>query len=86
MNRKYYCLMATERVYIITEEKEPPPQRVFSNLKKLIESFSKSEYDIPTYSALQSRLYRARKRTGKSIIRLKKKDGTFLMIELKDVE
>ena len=33
----YYCSMGTERIYIISEEKEPPPQRVFSNLQKLVE-------------------------------------------------
>ena len=77
--------MATERVYIITKHEEPPPQEVFSNLEKLVDSL-KDEYDIPSYDALRQRLYRARKRTGKGILRLKAKDGTFLVIEIKGVQ
>ena len=77
--------MGTERVYIISEQKDPTPSRVFSNLQKIVESLG-DEYELPSYAALQSRLYRARKRTGKGVVRIKKKDGTFLLIEVKDVE
>ena len=77
--------MATERVYIITKEQEPPPQEVFSNLQKLVEQFG-DEYDLPPYNTLRQRLYRTRKRTGKGVLRLKGKDGSFLMIEVKEVQ
>jgi len=77
--------MSRERVYIISEEKDPPPSRVFSNLQKIVE-FLGDEYELPSYAALQSRLYRSRKRTGKGVLRIKKNDGTFVVIEVKEVE
>lgn len=75
--------MAERRIYIITEGQELPPQRTFSNLKKLVEE---SEYDLPSLEALHKRIQRARKRTGKSIIRLKDDQGNPLIIEVKDLE
>lgn len=77
--------MATERVYTIIKQKEAPPMRVFSNLQKLVEELSK-EHELPSYTAIQKRLYRARKRTGKAAIRIKNEDGSFLLIEVKDLE
>ena len=58
---------------------------MFTNLQKLVEELGE-EFGLPSYAALQQRIYRARKRTGKGVIRLKGKDGTLLTVEVRDLE
>jgi len=77
--------MATKRVYIITESKDIPPQKFFSNLTKLTDEAS-DEYDLPSYDALYKRLARARDRTGRAMIRMKDKNGKTITIEVRDLE
>ena len=77
--------MATKRVYIITESKEIPPQKYYSNLSKLSEE-APEEYDLPSYDALYKRLKRAKERTGKALIRLKDNAGKAITIEVRDLE
>lgn len=77
--------MPTKRIYSITESHELPPQQHFSNLEKLVDNLGE-EYDLPSYDALSKRLQRAKKRTGKAIIRLKSKTGTLLTIEVQELQ
>jgi len=77
--------MSTKRIYSIIESHENPPQQHFSNLEKLVENLGE-EYDLPSYHALSKRLQRAKKRTGKAIIRLKSKTGTLLTIQVQDLQ
>ena len=77
--------MPTKRIYSITESHEIPPQHHYSSLQKLVEEMTE-EYDLPSYHALTKRLQRAKKRTGKAVIRLKGKGGKLISIEVKDLE
>jgi len=76
--------MAKKRIYIITESHEVPPQRLFTNLRMLTEEAG-DDYDLPSYSALYKRLERTRNRTGKSILRLKDKDGNPITVEIREI-
>jgi len=77
--------MSIKRIYIITESHEIPPQEQYTNLIKLHEELQ-DEYDLPSLNALHKRLQRAKKRTGKSLIRLKDKSGKEVTIEIRDVK
>ena len=70
------------RVYIIRQTHDPVEDNVYSSLSKVAD---KLEDDL-SYSALAGRLHRAKDRTGKSLIRLKDKDGNPITVEIKEVE
>ncbi len=75
-------MASKRRVYIIRESHEVPEDRIFSSLTKARKNLNA---DL-SYSALSERLRRAKERTGKSLIRLKDKDGKAIMIEIREVE
>jgi len=79
----YTCLISSKRnVFLISYTHEPVEQDALSNLKKVSD---KLDLGL-SYQALRSRLYRAKLRTGKKLIRLEDNTGKKITIEIKEVE
>ena len=78
----YYGIMSQRRVYIITEGHEPVRQEVHSSLRKVAKEI---EEDL-SYHALSQRLQRAKARTGKSIVRIKDKEGNPITVEIREIK
>lgn len=78
----HYHMAPKRRVYIIHKTHEPTEMELVSNFSKVIDNI---DMDI-TYSALTSRLKRAKKRTGQSIIRLKDDKGNKITVEVREVK
>ena len=76
--------MATKRIYIITEGHDVPPQEFFLSIKKLADAEGE-ELDL-SYGAMKQRLQRAKKRTGKSVIKVKDKKGQKFTISVVELE
>lgn len=70
------------RVYLVRKTHEPIEQEVLSNFSKILDNI---DLDI-SYSALTSRLKRAKERTGHSLIRIKDDSGNPLTIEVREVD
>jgi len=69
------------RVYIVRPSHEPVEQDVYSSLTKISDQL---DIDL-NYGALNVRLHRAEKRTGKKMVRLRDKEGQPITIEVKEV-
>lgn len=74
--------MSKRRVYIIREGHEPVNEEAYSSLKKVTEEI---EEDL-SYQALSLRLRRAKSRTGKSVVRIKDKEGNPITVEIREVK
>lgn len=72
----------TRRVYIIHHTHDLEELDLLSSMTKVSK---KLDLEV-SYQALISRLLRAKKRTGKKLIRLKDKEGNPITIEVRDIE
>ena len=75
-------MASKRRVYIIHKTHEPTEMEVVSNFSKVIKNI---DLDI-SYSALTSRLKRAKQRTGNAIIRVTDDNGEKLTIEVREIK
>lgn len=69
------------RVYLVRYTHDPIEQDVFSNMSKISKTL---DLDI-SYNALIARLHRAKKRTGRRLIRLRDKQGQPITLEVRDM-